>query len=618
MARFQVQTNQGTFELDIDKENPTQKELEELVQQQLTAEDIKPGTTFKQALIQGLKEEAPEIAGGVAGEIGGAAIGALVGRPLLGATLGGGVGQALGGAIETGIDRPPTTSEQIVQTLAPITGPGEIGMVAGRGIQSPQDIRELATDFAIGASSTLGGAAISAAAKPIIAPFKKLLISNFGKLKNVFARVGGRFTPGQATREAGIATIIDFAEEFTEGSVTGSGPIRAFKELQQKKIVKLADDISKSITGNLDNLGDDEIGDFVLGTLKQGSDLHQAAATGLYAQLDTIVGKSRVPTAALKVVANKFNIPEEVGRQFVLSSEMKEAIQAVNSLGETLSFTETHAIRSGILKKIRDLGATPGKSQAAGQLKQLVGTVDEAMANTAKNLSGDAVNMWRTANSFVKEGKEIFNNKLLTKILQKKTISPEKIGEKVFARGNIQDIRSLKNALSITAQLDPTIATKDVWKAMQAGHLRQLLKPDAQGQIIGNKLISLFNDPKQLRTLKEIYSAKQLVELKNLAKVAQATQRQLRTGGAIAAKIMQIGAAGEIAFNLAQGQSPTEAVFGPGGAILLGPAIFARIATSPTGIKWLTQGFQANLTGRIPSGMLRTLGTLLNNLQENQ
>lgn len=575
-----------------------------LEQEQAPSQAEEPG--ILKNIGKSLVKEGPEIVGSMVGEAMGVPLGPK--GMIAGAAAGAATGEAF---------------KQIGQ---------HVGQAFGMETDAPRTSSEAATrigaDAALGAAGSVGGQVLAKVARTAIAPLKSSLVANYRKMKDIFASVGGRLTPGQATKETGIGNIIDFVEEATQGAVFGGGTVKAFKEKQQQQVVKLAANTVKGITKQLENLGDDEIGQFYVGAIESGEAAHKAAASAMYTELDDMLKATKVSTLDLKKFAQQ-QLPEltpglkkEAIKQakslekLTSSPEAVDALRSIGQLNDKLSFTQMHSIRSGLLSKIRDLSATEGKEQAVRQLGEIVGVIDNAMDTGARNLSGEAADLWRNTNKFYREGKEVFGNELIAKMFNNPRLDKAKVGEQLFSRGKVESVRAAKEALQYAAKHDKSIKPDLVWNQLKSGHLRALIKPTTDNEIVGTQILKQLKDPKQLRTMREIYSPRELVQLKQLGEVAQLTQKQLNSGGGLAVKFMQFTQMGGLALGAASPFLPEDSVgkklsLGTAGVFLLGPVATAKILTHPRGIQWLTEGLKANLTGKVPANLIRTTGFVL-------
>jgi hypothetical protein len=549
------------------------------------------------ALQQTLTEGIPALAGGIVGETVGFGAGGVPG-----AILGGGVGAAAGEITRQAAQALPTTPlppEAAARGFG-LRVPSELqpAIQAARGAPTFEPGR-VAGEAAIGAVGAGVGAGIFRVAQKALSPFKSSVVQSMKRLREIFGRVGGRFTPAQATDNK----LIDFVEEVVEGSFAGQARFRTFKEGQQQAIKRLSKVVADQLTDGAADLSDEAIGELFLASAKQGRIAHKAASNRLYASVDDVLQGAAVKTIRMKDAARALQQKITQTKGFARTAEIDEAIQATLSLPKNIPFGQAHAIRSALLQKVRDLGATAGKGQAKAGLAQLVGPLDESMEVAGKSLSGKARNLWRNANTFFKQGKEVFENDLMANLIIKNKKAPEKIGEVLFRKGNVSEIKKAKAALALANKLDPSISQINTWNAMKSGYYQGLINrhTDAASQTLNAKgLIRELEDRRTLRTLTEVLSRKEIKQLRNFARIAEKTQEKTgASGAAVAIKLAQFQAG----VTLLSAPFFPERFRGPVAAgslaIIFGPAIMARLMTSPSGIKLLTEGFELSGKGAV-------------------
>ena len=595
---------------------------------------ISKAPTFRERAWKFIKEQGPELVGGLIGEVAG---GAAAGAP--GMIAGGAIGQAAPRIARQAAERPPSPQEALIEQALP--GPAGLVSQFARGLETPAERKEAGLEAVTGAIGGAVGAATLGVASKLMSPFKKTVIQDAQAARRLFSSVEGQLTPAQATD----SKLIDFIEEMVENSFTGQPALRTFKEVQQKNVNILSRRIANSLAhGSADQLSDKAIGQLFLNAARGGKQAHRAIVNRMYAEIDDIVRPefitkqvpkvleeidpltnrpisrmvkvpkkilvkgTAVKTEALKKLANKWNVPTAKGKRLVSPIEIRSTIQDILALDDNLTFSEMHAIRSGILSRIRDLQATPGKGSAIKGLSDLTSKIDELMEQSARNLPDDAEALWRNTNKFFKEGKEVFDNDFMANLIIKGKTEPAKMGEAIFQKGNVREIARAKKAIERASQLDPSVSFDKTWSAMKAGYFESLLNRHtdfATGTLKGKGIISELSDRRWLRTLQEGFSNAELNLLKKFAKVTELTQEKTgATGAGVLMKIGQAGAAGTLlTAPFLPGDKRAPAVIG-GVGLLLAPAVVARLLTRPAGIKLLTEGYQLGLKGKAAFGQL--------------
>lgn len=588
--------------------------------------------SFLDEMVQGIKRDIPEITGATAGGILATPIAAPVAVVNPAAGLGiemaaQGAGSMVGGALKSAYQEGVNLKDQILGQ--PFTYP--------MAPQTPgQAVGEMGKDFATGAGGALIAKPISAAAgvvlKPIANALKPAAVAGADAIKAAFDSVGGKFLPAQITDNAAL----DFIQNFVQSTFTGSDAIRVFKEGQQKALKYMADNLTEKFTTALNASGAEEAGKLVIGALTDGESAFKAMARTLYNNVDDKIGKASVSTLGLKQAAQEIRdkiaetVQDKTGAN-ILSSKVSGLLDVIDNLKDKIPFTSAHELYSQLGSTAKDLAGSVGSkdSQAVMLYSKLAGIASDQLDKTATSLSGDALSAWNTAQEFYKSGKQIFSNELIAKIADKE---PARVGEALFAKGNVEAIQAVKTALQKTGELsNKPQYYDDVFKSLQAGHFEGILKSATDpttGQLSGAKLLSVLADPKSARTLSEVYSPDQLASLRMLADVASTVESKVGgKGGGVAGALTQVGAAGALfgAINPFVDNNHRGSLALSGISVLLAPYAMAHLMTNPTGAKLLAEGlnsaFGQTASAAVKSGTdlgAKSIGNIISFLIKNK
>lgn len=471
----------------------------------------------------------PEVIGGTAGALITAPI------PIPGARVAGaGVGMGLGRVGKLGISRllgeEPLTADILAKRGAESALIGGVGEMAGAG------------------------------ALRLASPYAKRILPETREAMKGFLKFGGRLSPAQATEARGM----DILENIAEYSLIGSEPFRAFRVSQEKALINWADDIAVRV-GN--HMTPEQIGQLTINAITKRTQIHNKTAKVLYKRVDDLTKEAIIDTSSIKSVANKMlEIAQRPYAKSLRSKTGERILKDFSNLPNQISFVEAQTLRSdlmGISRATTEL--IPGK--IIGTAKNLTKAVDDAIQKSVPKES-EAINAFRNANRFWKEGKELFNSRLAKSLLRN---NPEVIGKTIFRPGAITNIRMIKRMVD-----------KKTFNRLRDGYLQTIIKPNPQtatieGGAILNRLSQMGDD-----TLKEIFSPEHLRDLKAFGEMAKRTQEPPGQGtGRVLIQLTQGGAALTLlGTGLEAGAATT----------ILGPAALARIMTHPQGIKWLTTG----------------------------
>jgi len=547
-----------------------------------------------------VSDEQPELIGGI--------IGGLIGAPL--GFKGGVVGAGIGGGLAKGAQLSGKYLSDLVTGKEPITFNefvSEIGKATGRQ-----------------AAYEAGGRILVGGVQKALAPMAKKVIPGLTKVGQVlgeymepYIKRPGWFQKIMKTKPQGFTPaqqsdswIVDTLEEVAEGSFTGGGNIRRFKDAQKRGFQAFVDDTAESMWKHVNaKLGKDEIGTIVGDTIEGNNAAFMSAAKALYKNVDDLtrgtikkvpvtekvttsildktgkpltrevtklveqeVGGARVSLIPLKEFANNILKTAEKRQGIGATQAGDSLLKKVVSLNDTISFADAQAIRAGLIDEISTMSVTKDKAQ--GLAKKFLSLTDSSMEQAARNLTPVALDAWRTANKFYKHGKTTFANKFIRKLGQMAKDSPDRVSDIIFQPGRITQIQKVKNAVD-----------KGTWESLRASYLEKLITQSTKeegviwAKTFEKKLIDM-GEP----ALKEIFTSSELHGVNLIAKIGTTIQKP--TGGqfGVLIKLSQGGAI----VGLAKGAlDPTSA-----GTFIIGPHVLSRMLTNPITSRWFIHGLR--------------------------
>jgi hypothetical protein len=209
-----------------------------------------------------------------------------------------------------------------------------------------------------------------------------------------------------------------------------------------------------------------------------------------------------------------------------------------------------------------------------------------------------ALDAWRTANHFYREGQEQFNNTFLrrmVKLADDTGTGAENIAPAIFQPGQVSKVRKVKRALG---------EGSEDWNKMQGFFAQHLMSKstDVNGNIIGKRLLNnLSGKPNSFGEplLREVLSEPQIREIKLFATVLQEAQRKQSEGaGRMLIQLTQAGAVGALAtgnFTL------------PAATVILGPPVLSKLMLNPTTARLLTEGISLPASSKTAAGVMSRL-----------
>lgn len=471
---------------------------------------------------------------------------------------------------------------------------GFLGGMGGKGYQQlyqmnkpgakPQTLSELYTDqllagleegasevVGFGIAKGLGKSARFLSKSPMGRAIKSRLIDPGAKKAAALLR---KYNIGITLAQTTQNRIIDLMESISEGSIAGGGYLQRLKTVRiPQAILKEVDSISGRFTTALGKLSREEIGDIIFDALTKENTTFKHASKSLYKQVDKLIKRSgKVGLVNIKAL-QKFSKSRLQSKVNILRSQTGDTLlESIMALPENITFKQATSLRSSLLTYARTMSST--KDVALGATKQLAKLADNAIEKTGKNLSGDALTMWRFANKFHREGKELFNEKLI-KDLTRLSVNrqPEKIIPRIFQKGASKQIKLLKNTVD-----------KDTWDVLKHGYVESILQKGKieTGEFVGKNFLNNLDDD----VLKATLSTDEIKMLKDLGEAAELLQRPASAFGSTGRIVVAMSQAGVItgsAFKKKPGFAAT---------ILFTPYAMSRIVTNKKWNRMLLDGIQ--------------------------
>lgn len=513
--------------------------------------------------------------------------------------LGTEIGFAVGGAMTGGtLAGARLILRPALQTLYRSLGAG-VGQATGAGIASttfdPKE--ELSKDvlraFAQGATFEAVGAAIPALIKKIrfkgikttkeadeaekvIADQKtKMKGAEYSKYDEELASAlkEGQLTPGLQTENR----FIDILENVTEKSLFGGGSLIKARKGAQTLTNKFVDDY----ISNYGNVTRNDYGELLQSTIKNNVDEFKIAARGMYDDLTLKSKGVKVDITDIKKEANK--LIDEAKYTKGLQKDALKVPQTILNLPDQIPFNAANQIRSqflGITRSSNELISGQSQRYAANLADKITKALDDM---SKAPLSAEAKLAYNKAQSFYKEGAEIFNDKIIRNLVRnesdqvfKNVIKPE--------RPNIIDKVS-----KVIARTKNPIERDILEKNLQGSLLFDLQSESIKryNNLNGDFLLKNLNKYGDT-VLSKVFKPQELKQVRSLLETLKVAQQKTVGEGVPGGVFIQLTQAGAL-FGLGTGIAT-----GPAAAILIGPAVIAKLFTNPKFVSFLKKGFQLN------------------------
>jgi 23S rRNA A2030 N6-methylase RlmJ len=413
--------------------------------------------------------------------------------------------------------------------------------------------------------------------------------SKFGSVQEVTDIVKpGLLTPGLLQR----GQTIDILENVAESSLLGGNSIRYAKEgantIAQSGIDDFVD-IYKARAGN------DELGILFQRILTEDVADFKKVANVKYKNVDKALSSKefanqfQVDLSPLKEVAKKELAKLGLKRQ---NLDVRTVLQDIIDENNFITYSRANKLRGDALEIIRESkrpGVTLGKARAqkANILQEgITKAMEESpVPSSVKKLLSDA-------NTFYREGAEVFSLPLFKKIIEKDS---DLVYKAIVAAGD-RPVLIDKTFDIINKRITDPIEKKLLKDKLRGEFLEDILEKsqvdNAQFgfEVDAGKLFRNFT--KKENTFRAMFSDKeigQFEKFQNALRFAQG-RKSKATGlpGGMMIQMKQSGAVLELGGLLGVGTGFT----GAGASILLGPLAIAKTLTTPKIVKALTLGFK--------------------------
>lgn len=542
---------------------------------------------------------------------------------------------------------------------------GVAGEAAQTGIEEKRLIgkREALKAFAIEAGTELGGRGLVRTGKFALSPFIKKTVPEAAALIDDFAKVGGQFSPTELDKRFSLR----ISEAFSRGGFGAKEIFQEFEERQGKAVLAFADNIIESIGEGVARQTPEDIGElFAKGITKPGGrvfNILDDLFEPLYSQLDdltksTIIKRTAdisvpstildetgkpfekmvtkvigeriqgtgVSTKSLKIFRARLiaqnqrlvDIAKRTGKELPLVSPAgKQILTDMDNLPEFIGHSDYRAFRTKVLKETRklnrDVDISEGMVKKISSLtrKELLDPKSVAGASQeAKRLHANISNLYAAS----QKGLETTFSESLTKRLLK---NPSRIVKEVFPNNNPKAIRLLRESLIEPISGRPSAEGKILWNQLRQQWIADAVS-DATKEGIAKPKVYNNIIRKMGAGFKEMFPEKEIANnVKKIQSIFEIAGKAPPTGASLFARGAQVGGA-VLMYN--SGKEGDFIGFTGGAVLAMGPLAFAKLATHPKGVKYLTAGFKMKpgATGLVPNAvrMIRLLRSI--NKKENK
>lgn len=524
--------------------------------------------------------------------------------PRIGRTAG-----AIGGTLVAGRLVPGPFDDAAIMAALMAAGGAGLGGVAGEaaqtGIQEKRLIsqREALNAFSIEAGTEFGGRAVVGAGKLLFSPFIKKVVPEAVALTDDFARVGGAFSPTELDKRFSLRV----GEAFSRGSFGAKEIFQEFEEQQGRAVGAFAENIIDSIGQGVARQTPEEIGQtFADGITRPGGrilNIFDDLVNPLYKQIDRLSAGVSVPTKGLKVFAKKQIAVDDRLSELFLSPTGRSKLSKILNLPDNISFSDMRTLRSSFLKDVQKMARDVDQSQ--GIIKQLAGITDDAIftPKATKGLSKEGLTLLRNTNALYKAGKEGINKTFSEKLAKRLLKNPSNVVKELFPNNSPKSIRLLRKSLVEPISGQPSKEGKIVWNQLRQSWLADAVDQATKEGVAKPRVFNNILSKMKPEALKEMFPEKEtLAGVRRIQDIFDIAGKGPPAGASLFSRGAQ---ATGVVMMYNSGKEGDFVGFTLGSALAIGPLAFAKLATTPKGVKFLTAGFKMKpgASGLVPNAV---------------
>jgi len=587
------------------------------------------------------------------------AISKQVNAPRYGRMIGAGAA-AVGASLLTGGFEPtdlltmPTVYRTVAAGLGGVGGEATQTGIEERRLISP---KEAGKAFLIEAGTELAGSgATTAVKKGILKPLglvkkppKGMTIDDLSELQDTFSKYGGKFSPAELDRRWQVKT----AEGWSRGAFGAEELWKEMEEAQGNSTRVMADTLIRSITGKSieetpeilskdfaasiskggallekgENWFDDlynKIGEMTksnivkkTGVVEVPSSILDESGKPITKNVEKVIGKeyegATISIRNLKKWAseklakndNMLQVGEE-GRNVLFNTEGRTALENILALKDDIGVGEVRKLRTQNLNKTLQYARDVNSDK--GLMEEMGARITDTLFNpeNAKGFTPEAMNLLKNTNKLYSEFSSNIKGKIWKEALVDTiTKNPTKGIDYILPDGNPESIKNMRESLmwptgktgvnGESLPIDPEGVT--MWNKLRQAKLANMANKIFSEDVVKKGTVNKLFDETGEKTFKELFPEKEITEnLSDLKKVLVRVSEKPPTGNSLYVRGMQASGLGMILYgNKGDNNYVT---IGAGGALLISPYVFARLAMTRTGTSLLTAGFKN--TGSTP------------------
>lgn len=523
----------------------------------------------------------------------------------------------------------PMALAKLGKAAAPIIGAG-LGGGTGEAIQvATEEKRKITTGEFLKAFGTelafeAAGRGAVRSLKFTFSPFIKRTIPEAAALAEDFAKFGGVLPPTALDKRFSLSV----AEEISRGAF---GARQVFEDLAQKNVTSAkvyASHFLDLMADGTVRLGPEQLGkEFAEGITRPRGRVFQMLDdlfTPLYKEFDEVaksgqfgIRQVRTGEKPIRSVTGRFIPAKELQRvrrppsfstkslktfaekelkrdkrlnKLILSPQGRSKFQKIVGLPDNVNAGDIRDLRSSFLKDVRKMARDANKDQAL--IKQIANITDDILFDpkAQRGLSNEASRLLRNTNNLYRASREGLQTTFAEDLGKRLVKNPSSVVKELFPRKNPTAIKNLRISLVEPIRGRPSAEGKRLWTQLRTAWFDDAVEEATKGEAVRPHIFDDIVRRQGKEAIAEmIPDATGKRQLRNIKDLLTAVSKKPAAGASL---FIRGGQVGGLYLMYDGARSGDFLQVGTGGALVMGPYFFAKMAAHPLGSKLVRIGIR--------------------------
>ena len=329
-------------------------------------------------------------------------------------------------------------------------------------------------------------------------------------------------------------------------------------------------------------------------------------------ELQRIRTGAGVSTKSLKAFAQRIKdqnkrlvaVAKRTGRDLpLLSPAGKKVLKDIDNLPKTLKHIDYRAFRTRVLKESRKLNRDLDVSESMVKEVSSITRKELLDPSTVSNTSVEARRLHANISKLYASSQEILEKEFSEKLAKRLVTNPSSILKEIIPVGNPTGMEILRKSLVEPIQGIPSAEGKALWNQIRQAWLADIVEQATKEGVVNprvyNNLLRKMGRPAFEEMFPEPVIRQSVDKVQDLFTL-------VGKAPPVGASLFSRGAQTLGVVKMWQGAKAADFIgITAGGLLTIGPLAFAKLATTPKGIKFLTAGLKIKpgATGFIPNAV---------------